>query len=203
MKQNEGRMVVGITGRIASGKTNMTDAISLACENVIDADEISRALTADGGKALPTIREAFGNGVFQGASLDRKALAGIVFASKEKREQLENILHPMIKAAIGEKLEAARGIVFLSAPLLYECALESLCDRVWCAYVPKEIQLRRLMERDHLSQEEAALRLQSQMPSDEKAEKADLVIPTDGTIEESRALVLKLLAALKEAARDC
>ncbi len=197
MKQSKERTVIGITGGIASGKTNLTDALLEAGENVIDADVISRRLTADGGEALPAVRAAFGDGVFHGASLDRKALGRIVFASGEKREQLESILHPMIKRAILKAVQQAKGVVFLSAPLLYECGLESICDRVWCAYIPREEQLRRLMARDSLSMEEAALRLESQMPPEEKAKRADLVIPTDGTIEESRALILKALAALK------
>ena len=196
------RRIIGLTGGIACGKTNLTDALRDAGERICDADEISRALTKDGGMALPLIREAFGDAVFHGGCLDRRALADRIFASPEDRKKLEAILHPLIFEAIRRQVETAEGRMFLSAPLLYECALDRLCDTVWCAWIPEEEQIRRLEARDRIPREKALEKIRSQMSAAEKAARADLVIPTDGTPEESRALVLKMLAAEKEARHD-
>lgn len=196
------RKIIGLTGGIACGKTNLTDALREAGERICDADEISRSLTAEGGEALPKVREAFGDGVFEGERLNRRALAQRIFASAEERKKLESILHPLILGRIREAVRTAEGRLFLCAPLLYECGLETLCDSVWCAYIPEEEQIRRLRERDGISREQALAKVRSQMPAAEKAARADLVIRTDGTPEESRALVLKALEQEKEASLD-
>lgn len=192
------RYVIGITGGIACGKTVITDALAAHGARVIDADEISRSLTAPGGKALGAVREAFGDGVFTGDVLDRRALGQLVFSSPEARKRLEDILHPMIAAETRALLEGAEGVVFLSAPLLYECGYEKICDEVWCAYVPQREQLRRLRKRDGLSAPEALARVRSQWPALKKARLADVVIRTDGTVEESAEKALRLYRDRKE-----
>ena len=192
------RYVIGITGGIACGKTNLTDALKTLGAEVIDADEVSRALTAPGGEALAPIRAVFGTGVFRGADLDRRALGGIVFSDPDKKKLLEDILHPMIRERIAAFLDRAEGIVFLSAPLLFECGYEKICDEVWCAYVPQKEQLRRLMARDRLTRAEALERVRSQWPALKKARLSDVVIRTDGTMEESAEKVTVLYWDRKE-----
>ncbi len=99
---------------------------------IVDADAISRALTADGGAALPEIRRAFGDDVFSGASLDRAKLGQLVFADDaQKRETLNAILHPMILSEIRrqlDRLDAPGQIVVGDVPLLFECGMESMFD---------------------------------------------------------------------------
>ena len=95
---------------------------------------LSRALTADGGAALPEIRRAFGDDVFSGASLDRAKLGQLVFADAQKRETLNAILHPMILSEIRrqlDRLDAPGQIVVGDVPLLFECGMESMFDTVW------------------------------------------------------------------------
>ncbi len=192
------RYVIGITGGIACGKTNLTDELKRQGANVIDADEVSRALTAPGGEALGAIRLAFGDRVFRGAELDRRALGELVFTDGTQKKRLEDILHPMILSRILRLLESARGIVFLSAPLLFECGYEKYCDETWCAYIPEEEQKRRLILRDRLTEEEALSRIRSQWPAIRKAALADVVIPTSGTPEESALKVNELYRRRKE-----
>ena len=79
-------------------------------------------------------------------------------------------------------------------PLLYEKELDKLCDRVWCAYIPRETQLERLMARDGFTLEEAEARLRSQLPADEKAARADVVIDTSGSIGYTKEVVIALYA---------
>ncbi|MBR4502722.1 MAG: dephospho-CoA kinase [Clostridia bacterium] len=192
------RYVIGITGGIACGKTNLTDALKELGANVIDADEVSRALTAPGGDALIPIRTVFGDGVFRDGDLDRRALGSIVFSDPDKKKLLEDILHPMIRNRIAFLLDRAEGIVFLSAPLLFECGYEKICDEVWCVYVPQKEQLRRLMARDRLTRAEALKRIGSQWPALRKARLSDVVIRTDGTPEESKEKVTGLYRDRKE-----
>ena len=99
--------VIGLTGGIACGKTNLTRALLAAGAPVIDADEISRSLTASGGSALPAIRAAWGDRVFDGEELNRRALSDIVFKDPEERKKLNAILHPLIFSRIRQEPRSA------------------------------------------------------------------------------------------------
>ena len=192
------RYVVGVTGGIASGKTNITDALKAIGAHVIDADEISRSLTVPGGKALPLIRKAFGDQVFSGENLDRKMLGQLIFSDAGKREALNALMHPMILKETWEAVERQEGIVFVSAPLLYELGMEKECHEVWCTYIPHEEQVTRLMHRDQISALDAEKKIASQMPAEEKMRRANLVINTLGTKEESARLALRAYQRLQE-----
>lgn len=186
------KYVIGLTGGIACGKSNLSRALRAEGAFIADADEISHELTAAGGRALPMIREAFGDGVFRGEELDRRALADIIFSDGEKLDKLNAILHPMIFEEIGKRLSSHEGVCVLEAPLLYECGLEKECDEVWCAYIPQKEQVKRVMKRDNVKRAQALERIRSQMPALEKARRADRVIRTSGTKEESARAVLSL-----------
>ena len=184
--------VIGLTGGIACGKTNLTDALRSIGVPVVDADEVSRAVTARGGTALPAIREAFGDEVFSGDELNRPALSAIVFADDEKRALLNAITHPIILSECKRMLDAIPGPAIYSVPLLFECGLEKECDEVWCAYIPQKEQIRRLRERDGITHKKALEKIHSQMPTLQKARLSHRVIRTDGSREESAALVIAL-----------
>ena len=192
--------IVGLTGGIAMGKTNLTNALKNAGAPVADADEISRALTAPGGRALPTIRAAFGDAVFSGPALDRKALAALVFSDREKREALNRIVHPLVLEEIRRQIDAAADknepVLFIDAPLLFEAGLDKWCGEIWCAYLPQKEQLRRLRARNPMTVKEALRRIQSQMPARERLRRADKVIRTDGSREKSAAIVLSMYQEL-------
>ena len=189
--------IIGITGGIACGKTTLCDTLRALGAPVWDADAVSRSLTAPGGQALPAIRKAFGDGVFNpDGTLNRKALGALVYNDDAARETLNGITHPLIYADMerftAQHRQAGTRAVFLDIPLLYETGYDRHCDGVWCAWIPAKTQLARLMERDGLTREEALSRMASQMPLDEKARRADAVIDTSGSIEESAALITAL-----------
>ena len=191
-------MTIGLTGSIACGKSTVAAMLRELRYPVADADAISRALTAPGGEALPAIREAFGDGVFDGEALDRRALGRIVFADPAQRERLNAILHPLIIARTLEQTaanDAPGGLSFADVPLLYECHMQSHFDRVWVVAASRETQLSRLAQRDGLSADEAALRIDAQMPLETKCALADAVIRTDGSLSDTRAQLMRLLAA--------
>ncbi len=188
--------VIALTGGIASGKTMLLNALQKQGAPVIDADQISRSLTAKGGEALPLIRETFGDGVFlKDGTLDRKALGELVFSSEPERRRLEAIIHPMVAKRINRELaglDPRHKAAVVDIPLLYESGMESIADEVWCAYVPRREQIKRLRARDGLTQEQALLRIASQMDPREKCHRADHVIKTSGTPEESAAQAASL-----------
>lgn len=184
--------VIGLTGGIACGKTNLTDALLSIGAPVVDADVVSRSITAKGGAALPAIRAAFGDAVFEGDELNRSALSALVFQDAEKRKQLNAITHPLILSECRRLLSAIPGPAIYSVPLLFECGLEKECDEVWCAYLPQKEQIRRLRQRDGITHRQALAKIHSQMPTLQKARLSHRIIRTDGSREESAAKVVAL-----------
>ena len=192
-------LILGLTGGIACGKSTISLTLRELGAVIIDGDVLSRELTAEGGKALPAIRDAFGDEVFHSdGTLDRRGLGAVIFADNQARETLDSIMQPLLREMIIEGIAFARAegaaVCVLDMPLLYEKKLDGLCDRVWCAYIPRETQLARLMERDGFSRDEAEARLRSQIPAEEKAARADVVIDTSGSIQYTKEYVISLYA---------
>lgn len=190
-------MKIGLTGSIACGKSTVSAYLRELGYPVVDADAISHALTAPGGAALPALRSAFGDGIFDGGALNRRRLGSLVFSDPHMRERLNAILHPMILSEIESQLlakDTPDTLVFGDVPLLYECNMERMFDCIWVVHAAREEQIRRLLIRDGLSAEEAARRIDAQMPLEEKCSLADALISTDGPIEDTRQQVLKLLS---------
>ena len=190
---------IGLTGSIACGKSNVSAVLRELGAAVVDGDLLSRELTAPGGPALPAIRKAFGDGVFlPDGTLNRRALGNLVFASDAARQQLDGLMQPLLRSLILRRMEEARAggakICVLDMPLLFEAGLDALCDTVWCVHLPREEQLRRLMARDGLTLPQAEARLRSQLSSDEKASRAQVVIDTSGSIDDTRAMIPALYA---------
>ena len=194
-------MKIGLTGSIACGKSTVSAYLaSLGC-TIVDADAISRALTADGGAALPAVRQAFGDSVFRGKSLDRRALGRLVFSDSQKRDELNAILHPLILREIARQLDTLdvpEKLVIGDIPLLYECGMQTLFDAVWVVSVPRETQIERLALRDGLDRTQAEQRIDAQMPLSQKEKLADAVIHTDGTIEQTQRQIDALLRRLAQ-----
>ena len=190
--------VIGLTGGIACGKSTISQELrNLGCA-VIDADQLSRALTAPGGAALPLIRSTFGDAVFQAdGSLNRAALGKLVFSDDAERARLDGLMAPLLLSATQEALDRCRGesrdLCFLDCPLLYEKGYDRFCDSVWCVWLPEEIQLTRLMNRDGYTREEALSRIHSVLSSDEKAARADVVLDNSGPMEYTLSLLPDLL----------
>lgn len=186
--------LIGLTGGIACGKSNVSDTLRELGAVIVDGDVLSRELTAPGGIALPSIRAQFGDGVFHpDGTLDRRKLGAVIFGNDERRAALDGIMQPMLRQLILQRIEDARqrraSLCVLDMPLLYEAGLDALCDRVWCVYIPRETQLERLMARDGFTLEEAQMRLRSQLPAEEKARRAQVVIDTSGSIGYTKAMI--------------
>ena len=176
--------IIALTGGIACGKTTISGMLEKLGARIVDADGISRSLTAPGGKGLPAVREAFGDGVFApDGTLDRAALAKVIFSDEAQREKLNAILHPMVHAEMESQIEACRRdgtkVVILDVPLLFEAGMQHMGDEIACACAPEEVQIQRLASRNGYGREEALGRIRSQWPLEEKKRLSDIVIDTN------------------------
>ncbi|HEY8348051.1 MAG TPA: dephospho-CoA kinase [Symbiobacteriaceae bacterium] len=187
--------VIGLTGGIASGKSTVSRMLRELGAPVVDADAIVHELQAPGTPVLAEIAREFGPGVIRpDGSLDRAALAQVVFRDPERRKALEAIVHPAVRREMWARVEEYRRqgkpAVVLDVPLLLETGLNRQVDQVWVVYVDPETQLARLMARDGLDREEAARRVAAQMSLEAKRSLADVVIDNRGPVEATRAQVV-------------
>lgn len=183
-------MDIGLTGGIGSGKSTVAEMIKSLSIPVIDADVIAREVVEPGEQALEDIFEEFGEQMrTEDGRLDRKKLGAVIFENDEKRTTLNNIIHPAIRKRMLEQAKTYKDNghphVVLDIPLLFESKLEYLVDRIIVVYVDPETQLKRLLERDGSSKEEASQRISSQISIEEKRQLADEVIDNRGTREQS------------------
>lgn len=197
--------VVGLTGGIGCGKSEAAQYLKTLGAAHVDADAISRALTAEGGAALPEIRRVFGEAAFnEDGSLDRCNLGKLVFGNEPARRALEGIIHPLVQREMLERMDEAwkdgAAVVILDVPLLFETGMDALCDETWTLYLDRDKQVERVVVRDGLTREQAEARVDSQMPVDERNARATYAIDTDQPIEKTRAVLEGLYrAALKRA----
>jgi dephospho-CoA kinase len=191
-----------LTGGIATGKSYCLSRFAALGAAVIDADLLARDAVSTGSPGLAQVVERFGTGVLRpDGSLDRAALARIVFTDRVARADLEAIVHPDVYRRISEWFaERPVGTVLAIAdiPLLFETGHQHDFDIVIvCACRPAE-QLRRAIQRDALSEAEARARIASQWPIDEKVKRAHHVIRTDGPFAETDVLVAATYAEIVE-----
>ncbi|MBM3820146.1 MAG: dephospho-CoA kinase [Acidimicrobiia bacterium] len=197
---------IALTGGIATGKSYVREQFERLGVPTIDSDQLSREAVAPGTPGLAAVVERFGRGVLQPeGSLDRHKLAAVVFADKDARLALEAIIHPAVRQATErwfKSLDPARHpFAIADIPLLYEVGRDRDFEKVIVVASAPETQVRRVMERDGASEEEARQRIAAQLPIEDKVRRADYVIRTDGTCEETDrqvSAVLKELSALRE-----
>ncbi|WP_278925460.1 dephospho-CoA kinase [Staphylococcus auricularis] len=172
--------VIGLTGGIASGKSTVSELLTAYGFKIVDADIASRKAVAKGTKGLEQVREAFGDEAIQpDGEMDRQYVGDIVFNQPEKRIELNNIVHPIVRQIMDEEKNEylAQGHnVIMDIPLLFENELQDTVDEVWLVYTSESIQIDRLMERNDMSVEDAKARVYSQISIDKKSRMADHVI---------------------------
>lgn len=187
-------MVIGITGSIASGKSLVSNYLIKKGFKVIDADKIAKEVFE---KKLKKIKKLFPNAII-GGKIDKKQIALEIFNSKENKEKLENLIHPLVFRKIKQKIkENKERLIFVDLPLLYETNSVNLFDKVVVVYVTKDIQVKRLMERDNIDESYALKKIVSQKSMEEKKNEADFVIDNSKTQEETFRQVDEVLEKIK------
>ena len=185
--------VLGLTGGIGSGKSLIASMFAQLGADVIDADQLAREVVELGQPALEEIATAFGQDMLlPDGRLDRDKLARIIFADPVARGRLNAITHPRIRERMAAEI-AARGsrpgVLIVDMPLLYESDRADTVEAVIVVWVDPQTQLRRLIERDGLTEEEARQRIAAQMSLDEKRKRADVVIDNNGGRESTQRQV--------------
>jgi dephospho-CoA kinase len=188
---------VALTGGIATGKSYVRAEFARLGVPTIDSDILAREAVAPGTAGLDAVVRRFGAGVMdRSGSLDRHALAAIVFSDPAARKDLEAIVHPAVRAAterfFAELDPAAHAFAIADIPLLYEVGRDKDFDVVIVAAVDPATQVMRVMSRDGLTEEEARRRIAAQLPIADKVARADYVIRTDGTFEETTRQVAEV-----------
>lgn len=196
-------MKIGITGGIASGKTTIVNYLKSLGLKVIDADLIAREVLDLYPEILAYLKETYGERIFNHGILDRKALGNIIFNSKRDRDKYSAVIMPRIKEEVFKRFQELKHeeFVVLDAPLLFEEKFEDVTDVTITIYVDKYIQLKRLMERDKLTEKEAWARIEAQMHISEKIKKSDFVVNNSGDLTDTiteLSLVLKKVGFIHE-----
>lgn len=191
---------IGITGAIATGKSQVTNYLIDKGYVVIDCDKISHSMLDINGLGYNKTIDSFGLSILNSdKSINRNILGNIVFNSLEKLNLLNSILHPLILKEMERQMDLVESnYVFADVPLLYEEHLEGLFDKVVVVYTNKELQLKRLMERDNISSEMALKRINAQIDIDKKATLADYVIVNNGNLNLLYSNIDKFLEDLED-----
>ncbi|MCH5350837.1 MAG: dephospho-CoA kinase [Clostridiales bacterium] len=187
--------IAGLTGGIASGKTVAAEALKSAGFYVVDADEVSRALTARGTPAEKELMLLFPSTVKKGA-LDRKALRELISTDESARRKLNAYTHPLIIDEIKKNIASHGTPAIISAPLLFETALSSLCDRIVCVTAPREVRIKRIIERDGVSRSAAYAIISAQIPDCYRATLADYCVPSDADLKTFTAEIVDLFTRI-------
>ncbi|OJH47838.1 dephospho-CoA kinase [Lactococcus lactis] len=216
------KMVIGLTGGIASGKSTVVDFLISGGYQVIDADKVVRQLQEPGGKLYKAIVETYGlDFIADNGQLNREKLGALVFSDSKEREKLSNLQDEIIRTELydrrddllkkmtdksvsknfdsksqGKNLSVNKPI-FMDIPLLIEYNYTGF-DEIWLVSLPEKIQLERLMARNKFTEEEAKKRISSQMPLSEKQKVADVILDNSGTIEALKKQIQRELARIEE-----
>ncbi|HHQ6822822.1 TPA: dephospho-CoA kinase [Staphylococcus aureus] len=189
--------VIGLTGGIASGKSTVSELLSVFGFKVVDADKAAREAVKKGSKGLAQVREVFGDeAIDENGEMNRRYMGDLVFNHPEKRLELNAIIHPIVRDIMEEEKQEylKQGYnVIMDIPLLFENELENTVDEVWVVYTSESIQMDRLMQRNNLSLEDAKARVYSQTSIDKKSRMADHVIDNLGDKLELKQNLERLL----------
>jgi dephospho-CoA kinase len=175
---------IGLTGGIASGKTTITNYIRKHKNiPILDADNLSRELIKPNTYGYKKILDYFGNKIIDNKNnservINRKLLRNIIFKHSESKEWIEKLLHPLIKEKMIEKCSQYKNnqTIVLVIPLLFEAKFEDICTEIWLVKCPKEMQKKRLISRDKISEKEAYDSINLQLSFEEKRKFADIIL---------------------------
>ena len=184
---------VALTGGIATGKSHVRAEFDALGVPTIDADLLAREAVSPGTPGLASVTKRFGPDILDASgALDRRKLGAVVFTDPAARRDLEQIVHPLVREAIDRwfaSLDARHRFAIADIPLLYETGRDREFEAVIVTACPPEIQLRRIVERDGLSEHDARQRIAAQIPIEDKVRRASFVIRTDGAFEDTHRQV--------------
>ncbi len=190
-------IIIGLTGNIASGKSAVSKFLKKLGADVIDVDQLAKKIQSQNiNDIIDKMEDVFGKEVVSNGHVNRKKLGSIVFSDKEKLSKLNKIMIPVmtevVKKIIEEKRASGVKVLVVDAAILFEANWDKIVDTVWVVYIPKKLQLERLMKRENIGRGEALRRIESQMSISEKIKKADVVIDNSGDFSQMESRILEL-----------
>ena len=197
-------IVIGLTGGIGTGKSTVSDYLRKKGCIILDADDISRKMTEAGMPALSIIQNVFGDEVINSdGSLNRHKLGDIVFNNRDKLQKLQQIITSEVVDNINRNLsqlqsEHCDNIVVIDAPLLFECGMENIADENWLVISEMSVRIKRVKERDNLSEEQIIARINNQMSQDDKEKLSDYVLDNSGSLQQLYEQIDDNLERLKD-----
>jgi len=191
--------LIGITGGIASGKTTVDKMVRKAGYKVIDSDSIAHEILLDPA-VIKTVAATFGSSVIENDQVNRKALGELIFMSPAKQQQLNRIIHPLVKERIKQDIQKMPNeqIVFVDVPLLYEANMERDFDQIIVVYISEKLQLERLIGRDDITMNYAIAKMNRQMSIEDKIRQADFLINNEGSYEHTEQQVKDIIRRIKD-----
>jgi dephospho-CoA kinase len=195
--------LVGLTGGIASGKSYVASLLTEFGASTIDADQVAREVVVPGSPGLAQVVGAFGYEILlSSGELDRSKLGAIVFADPKKRLELEEILHPLIKARTTQLIgQQASEIVVYAVPLLVEANVDYPFDAIITVEAGVENQVSRLMQSRSMAESDARARIEAQTSASDRESRANFVIDSSGTKDQTKRQVELVWQKLIESAR--
>jgi dephospho-CoA kinase len=195
--------LVGLTGGIASGKSYVASLLEELGASTIDADQVARDVVIPGSSGLVQVVAAFGYEILlPSGELDRAKLGNIVFSDSAKRLELESILHPLIKARTTQLIsEQVSDLVVYAVPLLVEANVEYPFDAIITVEAGVENQVSRLIQSRAMPEAEARARILAQTSSSKREARADFVIDSSGTKDQTQKQVEKVWSQLQDMAK--
>ncbi|MCA1906600.1 MAG: dephospho-CoA kinase [Desulfarculus sp.] len=193
---------VGLTGGIASGKSTVAAMFVTLGAHLVDTDLLARQAVEPGGQGLAEIVAAFGPGVLgPDGGLDRRRLREMIFSDPQARARLDAIVHPRVGELLARELAHWRaadpeGVVLVDVPLLFEAGWAGRFAAVVLVYVPRAVQIERLMKRDGVTREQAEAALAAQMDIEQKRGLAQFVVDNSGAITDTHSQVRAVWAGL-------
>ncbi|MDE2780455.1 MAG: dephospho-CoA kinase [Chloroflexota bacterium] len=180
-------LVIGLTGGIGTGKTEVSRLLQELGATVLNADQVGHEAYTPHSEAWNEVVKAFGESILQDSGeIDRRKLGGIVFADPDQLEILNGIMHPRMAAIVREKLQGLNQggveVAVIEAAVLFEAGWDSLVDEVWTTESPEPLVVARLQERNGFSPEEIRKRIASQMSSSERSDRATEVVNNSGEL---------------------
>lgn len=181
--------IIGLTGQTGAGKSTIADWLRGQGHAVIDCDRVARSVASPKSKCLAALENAFSSDILlSDGSLNRSALGHIVFSDSNKLALLNDLIFPFITKAIRAQIQVLEQdgapLVLLDAPTLFESGVDRLCRAIISVTAKEEIRLERIRERDHLSREDALLRMHSQLDEAFFRAHSDLIIENNGAAVE-------------------
>ena len=180
-------LVIGLTGGIGTGKSEVASLLQSFGAEVINADQVGHEAYTPNSESWREVVNTFGEEILQpDGQIDRGRLGAIVFSNPQQLDKLNAIMHPRMARMVGDKIEVLRdkGVpaVVVEAAVLFEAGWDSLVDEVWTTDSPVELVIERLQARNGMSEEEVRRRINSQMDRVERIERSDLVVDNSGDV---------------------